>query len=122
MSVITLLLLILIGSIVGLFTGVFGLGGGLIVVPALVYFLNINQQTAQGTSITIMLFPVGIFAFLNYYKANKVNVQYAIIIAIAFMAASYFGSKLAMDIPESIMKKIFGGILLFFALKMILYK
>jgi uncharacterized membrane protein YfcA len=122
MSLIDLLLLVIIGIIAGIFTGAFGLGGGLLLVPGLVYFLGLNQQTAQGTSITIMLLPLGLFAFFNYYRAKSVNIQYAMIIAVAFMASSYFGSKLALGIPEPIMKKIFGGVLFMFALKMILNK
>ena len=122
MTTTTFIILIIIGLTVGLFTGAFRLGGGLVLVPALVYFLGLNQQTAQGTSIAIMLLPLGLFAFLNYYKAGRVNIQYAIIVAISFMIGSYFGSAISLNIPEPLMKKIFGSILFIIALKMIIPK
>jgi uncharacterized protein len=122
MTIITFSILVAIGLIVGLFTGAFGLGGGLLLIPALVYFLGLSQQTAQGTSIAIMLLPVGIFASLNYYKAGCINIRYATIIAISFMISSYFGSKIALAVPEPIMKKIFGSVIFIIALKMILSK
>jgi uncharacterized protein len=122
MPITTFSILVTIGLVVGLFTGAFGLGGGLILIPALVYFLGLSQQTAQGTSMTIMLLPLGIFAFLNYYKRGYVNIQFAIIIAIAFMIGSYFGSIVSLNISESLMKKMFGFVLIIIGFKMIISK
>jgi uncharacterized protein len=122
MSLITLIVLVIIGLFVGIFSGAFGLGGGLILIPALVYVLGLKQQTAQGTSLAIMLLPVGLFAFLNYYKSGYVNVQYAIIIAIAFMVGSYYGSVISLNISETLLKKIFGFVLLIISLKTIISK
>jgi uncharacterized protein len=122
MTSIAFLTAVIIGIGVGFFTGTFGLGGGLLLVPALVYFLGINQQTAQGTSIAIMLLPIGLFAFWNYHKSGHVNIRIAIIIAIAFMAGSFFGSKVSLGIPEPAMRKAFGIVLAIIAVKMILLK
>ena len=122
MTPINFILLVSIGLMVGLFTGSFGLGGGLLLIPALVYFLGMGQQTAQGTSIAIMLLPIGTFAFLNYYKAGYVNIKYAIIIAITFMIGSYFGSKISLSLSELWLKKIFGCVLFFISMKFIISK
>jgi uncharacterized membrane protein YfcA len=84
--------------------------------------LGINQLTAQGTSLAVMLPPIGIIAAYNYYKAGQVNIKYAIILAIFFLVGSYFGSKLALNIPQPLLKKIFGVLLLLVAAKMLLSK
>jgi hypothetical protein len=91
-------------------------------IPALVFLLGINQLTAQGTSLAVMLPPIGIIAAYNYYKAGQVNIKYAIILAIFFLVGSYFGSKLALNIPQPLLKKIFGVLLLLVAAKMLLSK
>jgi len=122
MTPIVLLFLALIGLIVGFFTGIFGIGGGLLLIPALVFFLDINQQTAQGTSIAMMLLPVGLFAFMNYYRAGHVNINYAIVLAITFMFGSFFGSKISLSLSEIVMKKIFGIVVALIALKIIFSK
>jgi uncharacterized membrane protein YfcA len=102
--------------------GMLGIGGAIIMIPALVFLLGINQLTAQGTSLAVMLPPIGIIAAYNYYKAGQVNIKYAIILAIFFLVGSYFGSKLALNIPQPILKKIFGVLLLLVAAKMLLSK
>ena len=106
----------------GVFGGMFGVGGAIIMVPALVYFLGVDQHTAQGTSVAIMLPPIGLFAAYNYYKAGQVNVWYAVIIAVAFLVGGYFGSQIALALPENLMKKIFGILLLLVALRIIFSK
>lgn len=106
----------------GVFGGMFGVGGAIIMIPALVYFLGVDQHTAQGTSVAIMLPPIGLFAAYNYYKAGEVNIWYAIIIAMAFMIGGYFGSMIALKLSENLMRKLFGILLILLALKMILTK
>jgi uncharacterized membrane protein YfcA len=91
-------------------------------IPALVFLLGISQQTAQGTSLAVMLPPVGIIAAFNYYKAGHVNIRFAIILAVFFLVGSYFGSKLALTLPQPVLKKIFGVLLLLVAAKMLLSK
>jgi uncharacterized membrane protein YfcA len=122
MSTSMILILIVIGIITGVMAGMLGIGGAIIMIPALVFLLGINQLTAQGTSLAVMLPPIGIIAAYNYYKAGQVNIKYAIILAIFFLVGSYFGSKLALNIPQPLLKKIFGVLLLFVAAKMLLSK
>ena len=122
MSTSMLLILIVIGIITGFMAGMLGIGGAIIMIPALVYLLGISQQTAQGTSLAVMLPPIGIIAAYNYYKAGQVNIKFAIILAVFFIAGSYFGSKLALNLPQHLLRKIFGVLLLFVAAKMLLSK
>ena len=117
-----ILILIAIGIITGVMAGMLGIGGAIIMIPALVYLIGISQITAQGTSLAVMLPPIGIIAAYNYYKAGQVNIKFAIILAIFFLVGSYFGSKLALNIPQSVLKKIFGVLLLLVAAKMLLSK
>jgi uncharacterized membrane protein YfcA len=117
-----ILILIVIGIITGVMAGMLGIGGAIIMIPALVFLLGISQQTAQGTSLAVMLPPVGIIAAYNYYKAGQVNIRFAIILAVFFLVGSYFGSKLALNLPQPLLKKIFGILLLLVAAKMLLSK
>lgn len=122
MSLSIVMSLIVIGIITGVMAGMLGIGGAVIMIPALVYILGISQQTAQGTSLAVMLPPVGIIAAYNYYKAGQVNIRFAIILAVFFLVGSYFGSKLALNIPQATLKKIFGILLLLVAAKMLFSK
>ncbi len=115
-----ILLLTLIGLAAGVFGGMVGLGGGVIMIPAMIFFLGMTQIGAQGTSLAVMLPPVGILAVMNYYKSGQVNLKYALIIAVAFTIGGYFGSKIALNIPVATVKKIFGLALIAIALKMII--
>ena len=91
-------------------------------VPALIFLLGFSPQGAQGTSLAVMIPPIGLVAAYNYYKAGQVNLKYAIILAVMFVIGSYFGSKLAIDLPEPVLKKIFGILLLVVAIKMLFSK
>jgi len=120
MSVQVLVILLLIGFAAGVFGGMVGLGGGVIMIPAMIYFLGMTQIAAQGTSLAVMLPPVGIMAVMNYYKSGQLNLKYAIVIALAFTIGGYFGSKIALNIPITVLKRIFGFVLIAIALKMII--
>jgi uncharacterized protein len=122
MNTTTILILMAIGLTVGVFSGIFGVGGAILMIPAMVYFLGVDQHTAQGTSLAVMLPPIGLFAAYNYYKAGQVNIWYALIIAVSFMIGGYFGSKIALNLPEQLMKKIFAVFLILVALKFIFAK
>ncbi len=122
MSVSTVLIILVIGTITGVMAGMLGIGGGLVVIPALVMVMGMSQQAAQGTSLAMMLPPIGILAAYNYYKAGHVDIKIALLLAIAFIAGSYFGSKLAIRLPQELMKKIFGIFLLLVAIKMLFWK
>ncbi len=119
MNLTTIFILVIIGLMAGVFGGMFGVGGAIIMIPAMVYFLGVDQHTAQGTSVAIMLPPIGLFAAYNYYKAGEINVWYAVIIAIAFMIGGYFGSAWALKIPENVMRRIFAILLILVALRML---
>ena len=117
-----LVTLIVIGIITGVMAGLLGIGGAIIMTPALIFFMGFGQQMAQGTSLAVMLPPIGIIAAYNYYKAGQVNIKFAIILAVCFLVGSYFGSKIALNLPQPVLKKIFGVLLLLVAAKMLLSK
>jgi uncharacterized membrane protein YfcA len=122
MSTSILLIVIVIGIITGIMAGMLGIGGAIIMIPALVLLLGFSQQTAQGTSLAVMLPPIGIIAAFNYYKEGYVNIKVALILAVAFIIGSYFGSKIALNLPQTVLKKIFGILLLLVAAKMLFSK
>ena len=122
MSITTLFFLVIIGFGAGILSGMIGIGGGLIMVPALVYLMGMNQFEAQGTSIAAMLPPIGILAAFNYYKVDAINMKFAIIIGLTFVLGGYLGSKLTLNfISESTLKKIFGIVMLVGGIKMIFF-
>jgi hypothetical protein len=122
MALNTLLILVVIGIITGFLAGMLGIGGGLIVIPALVMFMGMTQQGAQGTSLAMMLPPIGIIAAWNYYREGHVDIKFALILAVMFIIGSYFGSKVAIKLSEETLKKIFGVFLLLVAVKMLFWK
>ena len=117
-----LLILIVIGIVTGIMAGMFGIGGAIIMIPTLVIFMGLSQHAAQGTSLAVMLPPIGIIAAYNYFKAGQVNIKFAIILAVTFIIGSYFGSKIALSLPQPLLKKIFGILLLIVAAKMLFSK
>ena len=122
MTTTTFFLLVLIGLFAGAMSGFVGIGGGVIMVPALIYLMGLSQMEAQGTSLILMLPPIGIMAVMNYYKAGHLNntlITYGIVIAIAFIVGGYFGSKLAIRLSDSVVKLIFGVLMLYISVKMI---
>lgn len=119
MNMIEILLLILLGVIAGILSGFLGIGGAVIVVPALIFIFGFSQHNAQGTSLGFLLAPIGIFAFLNYYKHGYVNVKYAIIIAAAFMLGAYFGSKIAINVSGDMLRKIFAAFIILIGIRML---
>lgn len=122
MNIGTILILLAIGLSAGVFGGMVGLGGGVIMIPAMVYFLGLSMQSAQGTSLAVMLPPVGLMAVMNYYKAGQLNFKYAAVIAIAFFVGGYFGSKIALNVSPDKMKKLFAVALMLIAVNMFFKK
>lgn len=118
MTVQIILLLILVGLAAGVLSGLVGVGGGIIVVPALVFFLGFTQQQAQGTSLGLLLLPVGILAVMNYYNKGQIDIRVVGIMAVAFVIGGWLGSKWALSLPEITVKKIFAVILFYSAIKM----
>jgi uncharacterized membrane protein YfcA len=121
-SMTTIIILLCIGLTAGILSGVVGVGGGIVIVPALVYFLCMSQHQAQGTSLAVLLLPVGALAVYSYYKQGLVDVQATLIIAAAFLVGGFIGSRIAIAMAEDTVRKIFGVILLIVAVKMILFK
>lgn len=120
MSLSVVLLLLVTGLLAGLVSGTLGVGGAIIVIPMLIFFLGLSQQQAQGTSLAIMSFPVFLISAWNYYKHGYVNVKFALIVVVAFIIGSYIGSSISVYLPEKILKKIFGIFLLFIGARMLI--
>ncbi len=114
-----LIVLVLVGILAGLLSGFVGVGGGIVIVPAMIYFLHMTQKDAQGISLAVLLLPVGILGVMNYHKAGHINFSYSLIIAIGFVAGSYFGSKYALKLPEHKVKFLFGILMLLIAVQML---
>lgn len=113
------LLLSLIGLLAGMLAGLIGVGGGVIVVPALVFFLGFTQKEAQGTSLGLLLLPIGILAALNYYNEGLINVKVVGIMAVGFLLGGFLGSKIALAISEAALRRIFAIVLFYTGLKML---
>lgn len=120
MATSTLLILIAIGIITGTVSGMLGIGGAIVMIPALVFIMGLTQHSAQGTSLVVI--SMGLVPAYNYYKAGHVNLKFALVLAASFIVGSYFGSKFALTIPETTLKKIFSVMLLVVALRMLLSK
>ena len=115
-------LYILLGVIAGILSGLIGIGGGIIIVPALVLLFGLSQHSAQGTTLALMVPPIGLLAALAYYKQGFVDLKIAAFVCIGFFIGGLLGAKLAIGIPETILKKMFGAVLLIVSVKMILGK
>ncbi len=117
-----ILILLVVGLIAGMLSGMVGIGGGIIITPALVYFMGMNQHTAQGTTLTMFLMPIGILGFFNYYKAGYVDIKTSLIVASTFILGSFIGSKFSIGLDQTTIKRVFGVIILVISIKMILDK
>ncbi|MBN1820305.1 MAG: sulfite exporter TauE/SafE family protein [Prolixibacteraceae bacterium] len=122
MTVFQIILLIIIGLLSGLLAGILGVGGAIIVIPALIFIMGMSQHEAQGTSLAFMIPPIGILAAWNYYKEGYVNWKVALILAVMFFVGAYFGSLISVNLPDKLLRKIFGVLLLLAAAKMIFSK
>jgi len=105
-------LYIVVGLVAGITGGIMGLGGGLIVIPLLIYIFGFSQHMAQGTTLAMMIPPIGILAALTYYKQGYVNLPAAGLLCLGFVLGGYFGAKFAIGVPEVVLRKIFGVFLL----------
>jgi uncharacterized protein len=105
--------LLIVGVIAGITSGMFGIGGGLVIVPILIVFFSFTQLQANGTSLAALLMPVSIFAVLAYYRAGKLKIPVAVLIAIGLFAGGYLGGALANSLPGDILKRLYGVFLLY---------
>ena len=118
MSVNEIAIILCIGLAAGFLSGSMGVGGAIIVIPALMFFLGFKTHMAQGTSLALMTIPVMAVATINYYRSGNVNLKVAVIMTITFIIGSYIGSKLSLHLPEKIMRKAFGIFIFAVSLKL----
>ena len=109
-----------LGLVVGVISGMIGIGGGAFLIPALIFFYGMSQKTAQGTSIATLLLPIGIFAFWTYYRAGHVNLRLAFLIAVGFAVGGWFGSLWAQHLPEVVLRRGFAVLLVLVAAKLVI--
>ncbi len=107
-----------VGVFAGVLSGLVGVGGGIIIVPALVYFFGMDQKTAQGTSLAVLLPPTGLLAFIQYYRAGNVDLKIGILIVVGLLLGGWFGGGFAQTLPQSTLRKIFAVVMVLAATKM----
>lgn len=112
-------LYLILGLLVGVLSGIVGIGGGILIVPALVYLFHMSQHKAQGTSLGALLAPIGILAFWEYYKAGNADLKAALVIALGFIAGGYFGGLWAQKLPDVVLQRIFGTLLIIIGIKLL---
>lgn len=113
-----ILLFVIIGFIAGILSGLFGIGGGVVIVPALIYICGFTQLKAQGTSLAILLPPVGLAAFLVYYKSGNVDIKAGIIMCVMVFIGAMFGGKLTQQISPELLRKAFALFMIGVSIKM----
>lgn len=111
----TILLVLLLGVVAGILVGLLGIGGGIVLVPAMVHILRMDQHLAQGTSLFILLPPIGLGALREYWKAGNVDLRAGVLCAIGMILGAYFGGKVAVPMSAHLLKGLFGGFLMFSA-------
>lgn len=115
----TVVVLLVLGVVAGFLSGLIGIGGGIVIVPVLVYFLAMDQKTAQGTTLFMFMLPIGILGVYTYYKGGNVDYKSALIISSTFIIGSYLGAKTAMTIDTKVVKQIFGAAIIVIGIKML---
>jgi uncharacterized membrane protein YfcA len=116
------ILYLLLGLFAGVLSGLIGIGGGTIIVPALIYLFGLTQHQAQGTTLALLIPPIGLLAAWTYYKNGYVNITIAIFICFGFFIGGLVGAKVAVGLSNEILRKVFGFVLLLIALYMIFWK
>src|ERR671919_1168139 len=111
----------MLGVAGGVVAGMFGVGGAIIVVPGLVLLAGLSQHTAHGTSLSALLLPVGLLGAWEYYKRGHVHIPYALVIAAGLFIGAVVGAKLALSMPEVMLRRVFGGFLLLVSLRMLVW-
>jgi len=115
-------LYLLLGLIAGTFSGLIGIGGAIIIIPSLVFLFGLSQHIAQGTTLALMVPPIGLLAAWTYYKAGFVDLKIAGFICLGFFVGGLVGAKFATEINDQVLRRIFGVVLLLVSLKMIFTK
>jgi uncharacterized membrane protein YfcA len=112
----------LLGVVAGILAGIFGIGGGIILIPALVFLFGLSQHQAQGTTLAILVPPIGLLAAIRYYYSGNVKLDMAAFICMGFFLGGLLGAHLVQGLPSIVLKRLFGLFLAFIAVKMILAK
>ena len=110
----------ILGLAAGVVSGLFGVGGAIVIVPGLVLLVKLNQHMANGTSLAALLLPVGLLGMLQYYKRGQVNLPYAGLIAVGLFFGALVGAKLAVSLSDVALRKAFGGFLILVSLRLLL--
>lgn len=122
MSAQTIFLLVLTGLAAGILSGLIGVSGGIIIVPALVLLFGFSQKEAQGTSLSILLLLIGVFSVYEYYKGGRIKISYAIIVALAFLIGGYIGSRFSFSLNEQKLKRIFALTMMLLSIRMLFFE
>ena len=117
-----LFLYITIGVFAGAISGLIGIGGGIIIVPCLIYIFGFSQHAAQGTTLAMLIPPIGLLAALRYYQSGNVKLSVAAFICAGFLVGGYLGAGLVQSLSEPVLRKVFGIFLLLVSLRMIFSK
>lgn len=115
-----ILLYVLLGVVAGVVSGLIGIGGGVLIVPALVFLFGLSQQRAQGTTLALLVPPIGLLGAWTYYQKGFVDLRIAVCICIGFVLGSLYGARVATTLPTAVLEKCFGTAMLLIALKMLL--
>jgi len=111
-------LALVVGVVVGVISGIVGIGGGILFIPALIWIFGMDQHKAQGTSLGALLAPVGIFAFLEYYRNGKADLRIALLLAAGFLVGGYFGAVVAQHVSELWLRRVFALMLVLVGARM----
>jgi uncharacterized membrane protein YfcA len=109
---------LVLGVVIGIISGMIGIGGGAFLIPALIFFYGMSQKTAQGTSVATLLLPIGIFAFWTYYKAGHVDLKLGLLIAVGFAVGGWFGGLWAQHLSDVVLRRGFSVLLVALAIKL----
>ena len=112
-------LYVALGLFAGCLSGVIGIGGGIVIVPSLIFLFGMTAHQAQGTSLVVMLPPIGILAAMTYYNQGYVDIKIALLIALGFIVGGFLGAKLDVNLSSQILSKVFGVVIILIGLKMI---
>lgn len=118
----TYLVLLAIGLGAGLLAGMFGIGGGLIIVPALIFLVGLGEVEAIGTSLAALIPPVGLLGAAEYYRTGHISIRYAALIAVGLFIGAYFGARVTIALPEQLVRRLFAALLIVMGVRMLVAK
>lgn len=122
MSFGNMVMALVLGTVIGAMSCTVGIGGGILLIPALTFFYGMGQKTAQGTSIATLLLPIGALAFWEYHKAGHVDLRLAMVVAAGFVLGGYFGGHLAQQLSDALLRRVFAVVLIVVAVKLLLVR